>query len=103
MGKADKVALLRRADAPPAPREALSARSTRTIGTAAARSWSPTQRASSLATTRSACVSVPVVANGDTGMQTGGEAVGSTMGFEMFDRYDVEELARSAAERALSS
>ena len=32
-----------------------------------------------------------VVANGDTGMQTGGEAVGATMGFEMFDRYDVED------------
>jgi TldD protein len=44
---------------------------------------------------------VTVVAGGDTGMQTGGEGVGGTMGFELFDRYDVEDLARSAARRAL--
>jgi TldD protein len=44
---------------------------------------------------------VSVVASGDTGMQTGGEGVGATMGFELFDRHDVEDLARSAAHRAL--
>ncbi|MGP8208642.1 MAG: TldD/PmbA family protein [Acidimicrobiales bacterium] len=44
---------------------------------------------------------VTVVASGDTGMQTGGEGVGATMGFELFDRHDVEELARSAARRSL--
>ncbi len=44
---------------------------------------------------------VSAVANGDTGMQTGGESVGATMGFEMFDRQNVETLARSAGERAL--
>ncbi len=43
---------------------------------------------------------VSAVANGDTGMQTGSEIVGATMGFELFDRYNVEELARHAAERA---
>jgi TldD protein len=42
------------------------------------------------------------VASGDTGMQTGRESVGHTIGFELFDRYDVEELARKAAERALT-
>jgi len=42
-----------------------------------------------------------VVASGDTGMQTGTQTVGATVGFELFDRQDVEELARSAAERAL--
>ena len=45
---------------------------------------------------------VSAVAHGDTGMQTGAEAVGATMGFELFDRNDVEDLARSAAQRALS-
>jgi TldD protein len=44
---------------------------------------------------------VSCVAVGDTGMQTGRESVGATIGWEMFDRYDVEELARLAAERAI--
>jgi TldD protein len=44
---------------------------------------------------------VSTVADGDTGMQTGGESVGATIGFELFDRHDVDKLARSAAERAL--
>ena len=44
---------------------------------------------------------VSVVASGDTGMQTGSESVGATMGFELFDDHDVAELARSAAGRAL--
>jgi len=46
--------------------------------------------------------SVSCVATGDTGMQTGRESVGLTVGFELFDRYDVEELARRAAGRALT-
>ena len=45
---------------------------------------------------------VSAVANGDAGMQTGNEAVGATMGYELFDQNDVEELARAAAQRALS-
>jgi len=45
---------------------------------------------------------VGCVAVGDTGMQTGRESVGHTVGFELFDRYDVEELARKAATRALT-
>jgi TldD protein len=45
---------------------------------------------------------VAAVASGDAGMQTGSEAVGATMGFELFDQRDVEAVARSAAERALS-
>ena len=35
------------------------------------------------------------VATGDTGMQTGYESIGHTIGFELFDRYDVDELARA--------
>ena len=42
------------------------------------------------------------VAAGDTGMQTGYETVGHTIGFELFDRVDVEELARKAARQALT-
>ena len=45
---------------------------------------------------------VSCVAVGDAGMQTGRESVGHTIGFELFNRYDVEELARRAAERALT-
>ena len=43
---------------------------------------------------------ISVVAHGDTGMQTGTETAGATMGFEMFARHGVEEMARAAAERA---
>lgn len=45
--------------------------------------------------------SVSCVASGDIGMQTGSESIGHTMGFEIFDLYDVAELAERAAERAL--
>lgn len=46
--------------------------------------------------------SVGCVAAGDTGMQTGRESIGHTIGFELFDRYDTEQLARTAATRALT-
>jgi TldD protein len=46
--------------------------------------------------------SVSCVATGDTGMQTGRESIGHTVGFELFDRYDVEDLARRAAGRAIT-
>jgi TldD protein len=35
-------------------------------------------------------------------MQTGRETIGRTIGFELFDRYDIEELARAAADRAIT-
>ena len=46
--------------------------------------------------------SVSTVATGDTGMQTGRETVGHTIGFELFDQVDVAELARRAAQRAIT-
>ncbi len=46
--------------------------------------------------------SVSCVATGDTGMQTGRESAGRTVGFELFDLYDVEEMAGRAARRALT-
>ena len=45
---------------------------------------------------------VSCVASGDTGMQTGRETAGRTVGFELFDLYDVEDMARRAAQRALT-
>jgi TldD protein len=45
---------------------------------------------------------VSTVASGDTGMQTGYESVGRTIGFELFDRYEVEDVARRAARRAIT-
>jgi TldD protein len=45
---------------------------------------------------------VSAVASGDTGLQTGYESLGHTIGFELFELHDVEELARRAARRALT-
>lgn len=45
---------------------------------------------------------VNCVAVADTGMQTGFEAPGRTIGFEYFDEIDPEEVARTAAQRALT-
>jgi TldD protein len=45
---------------------------------------------------------VNAVASGDTGLQTGYESVGHTIGFELFDAHEVGELARRAATRALT-
>ena len=44
---------------------------------------------------------VMAVASGDTGMQTGYQSLGRTVGFELFDSYDVDDIAREAAGRAL--
>ena len=45
---------------------------------------------------------VMCVANGDTGMQTGYESLARTEGFEIFERFQVEDMARTAANRALT-
>jgi TldD protein len=45
---------------------------------------------------------VMCVANGDTGMQTGYESYARTEGFEIFERQQVEDLARTAGARALA-
>jgi TldD protein len=45
---------------------------------------------------------VQCVAVGDTGMQTGYESVGRTIGWELFDKLDVEEHARKVARQALT-
>src|SRR5947207_3417036 len=43
---------------------------------------------------------VQCVAVGDTGMQTGYETCGHTIGWELFDKLDVEEHARKVARQA---
>lgn len=45
---------------------------------------------------------VSCVALGDTGMQTGYETAALTVGFELFDQVQAEEVAREAARRALT-
>ena len=45
---------------------------------------------------------VSAVASGDTGMQTGYQSIGHTVGFELFDQYAVEDVAREAAQRAIT-
>ncbi len=45
--------------------------------------------------------SVMAVASGDTGMQTGYQSIGRTVGFELFDAYDVADQGAEAAHRAL--
>ncbi len=45
---------------------------------------------------------VTCVAKGDSGLQTGYESIGHAIGFELFDRYDVDQLATNAAERAMT-
>ncbi len=45
---------------------------------------------------------VNAVANGDGGMQTGYQSMGHTVGFEIFDTVDVEEMAREAARQAIT-
>jgi len=102
VAKATKVDLLRRADA--------AARAAGGAVRQVSATYSDSHRQVLVANTEGVLATddqvrvrfrVSVVANGDTGMQTGAEHVGATEGFEMFERTDVEELARSAARRAL--
>ena len=46
-------------------------------------------------------VRISAVASGDTGMQTGFQSMGQTVGWEAFDAIDVESLARDAARQAI--
>lgn len=46
--------------------------------------------------------SVSCVAVGDTGMQTGRESHGRTIGWEMFEEVEIEHMARTAANRAIT-
>ncbi|MGH9055786.1 MAG: TldD/PmbA family protein, partial [Acidimicrobiales bacterium] len=103
VAKAEKVALLKRADD-----------AARSVGPAVRQVtvvYGDSRRRILVANSEGALASddqvktrfaVSSVASGDTGMQTGRESVGATVGFEMFDRWLVEDLARSASRRAIT-
>jgi TldD protein len=101
--KADKVALLNRIDE--------AARSAGAAIVQVAAGYGDSRRRILVANTDGvlaedeqvrSMVRMNVVANGDAGMQTGFQSAGHTIGFEMFDRIDVEELARDAARMAIT-
>jgi TldD protein len=103
VAKADKVALLRRAD-DAARRAGGSIRQVSAVYGDSRRRILVANSEGVLATddqvkTRFA---ISCVASGDTGLQTGRESVGRTIGYELFDSVDVEELAAAAATRALT-
>ena len=103
VSKAEKVALLQRADA--------AARSAdRAISQVSAR-YGDSQRRIQIANSEGLLTgdrqirtvfSVSCVATGDIGLQTGRESVGRTMGFELFDQIDVDDVSRRAAGRAIT-
>ena len=103
VAKADKVALLRRAD-DAARRAGGSIRQVSAV-------YGDSRRRILVANSEGVLASddqvktrfaVSCVASGDTGMQTGRESVGSTVGYELFDTVSVEDLAAAAAARAIT-
>lgn len=103
IGKAAKVALVRRADeVARAHHEAITQVSARygdnrrqiLIANSDGVSASDDQTRTNFA--------VNAVASGDAGLQTGYESVGLSVGFELFDRYEVDQLASNAAARAIT-
>ncbi len=103
VAKADKVALLRRADEA-ARRSGGSIRQVSAV-------YGDSRRRILVANSEGVLASddqvktrfaISCVASGDTGMQTGRESVGATVGYELFDDVSVEELAEAAAARAIT-
>ncbi len=103
IGKADKVALLHKADA--------AGRAGRHAIKQVSASVADVRRRIQVANSDGLLASddqvrtrfgVSAVASGDTGMQTGSQSRGATMGWELFDEIDIEELAHIAAEQAIS-
>ena len=103
VAKADKVALLRRADQ--------AARSAGGSIRQVSAIYGDSRRRILVANSEGVLASddqvktrfaVSSVASGDTGMQTGRESIGATIGFELFDRVLVEDLARAASDRAIT-
>jgi len=101
--KAEKVALLERADA--AAREAGSAIRQVSAGFAEGRRRIMVANSDGVLAgdeTVRTRFTVNVVAEGDTGFQTGSEAPGYAVGWEYFDTVTPESVARTAATRALT-
>jgi TldD protein len=103
VAKREKVELLARADA--AAREEGNAITSVTANYADARRRIQVANSDGLLATDDRVrtrIAVHCVATGDTGMQTGHEAPGRTMGFELFDDFAPEDVGRRAARRALT-
>ncbi len=103
IGKAAKVDLLRRADD--------AARSTQQAIVQVSAGYGDSRRRILVASSEGLLASddqvrtrfsVVCVASGDSGMQTGYESRAHTVGFELFDRFSVEDAARTAAGRAVA-
>jgi TldD protein len=103
VAKAEKVELLTRADA--------AARSEGAAITQVAAGYGDSRRRILVANSDGLLVGddqvrtrlgVSCVALGDTGMQTGYETAALTVGFELFERVQAEDVAREAARRALT-
>ncbi len=103
VAKATKVEILRRADA--AARAAGGSISQVTVNLADSRRRILVANSDGLLATDDQVrtrFGVQAVATGDTGMQTGSESTGFTLGFEMIEDMDVEAFAERAARRALT-
>jgi len=103
VAKGDKVAILRRADE--AARAAAGQITQVTASVGGARRQILVANSDGLLTTDDQVrtfFSVNAVATGDTGMQTGRKTQGLTIGWELFDRLDIEEFAAEAAQMALT-
>jgi len=103
IGKAAKVDLLRRADD--------AARSTQQAIVQVSAGYGDSRRRILVASSEGLLASddqvrtrfsVVCVASGDSGMQTGYESRAHTVGFELFDRFSVEDAASIAAGRAIA-
>jgi len=103
IGKAEKVELLRRAEA--------TARSNSTAISQVGVRYGETRRRIMVANSDGVWAeddqsrtlfSVNCVATGDVGLQTGYETVGLSIGYELFDKYNVDDLATEAARRAVT-
>jgi TldD protein len=101
--KARKVEILRRADA--AAREQGGAITSVTASYADARRRIQVANSDGLLASDDRVrtrLGVQCVATGDTGMQTGHEAPGRTMGFELFDTYTPEAVGAKSARQAIT-
>jgi len=101
--KGEKVAILRRADE--AARALAGAITQVTASVGGARRRILVANSDGLLTTDDQVrtfFSVAAVATGDTGMQTGRKSEGRTIGWELFDRIDVDGFAQEAAQMALT-
>jgi TldD protein len=101
--KADKVAILRRADE--AARAFAREISQVTASVAGSRRRILVANSDGLLTGDDqvrTLFSVSAVATGDTGMQTGRKSTGLTIGWELFDRIDIDEFAAEAAQMAVT-